>query len=61
MTNRGNNNPYTLTMDNCIPLLTIVTNAYNEVEKLTADIPLLCTQLRVCQQCGYVLSSENKK
>ena len=46
MTNRRINNPYTLTLDNCIPLLTIVTNAYNEVEKLKADIPLLCTQLR---------------
>ena len=47
MINRGNNNPYTLSIENCIPLLTTITNAYNEVEKLTADIPLLCTQLRV--------------
>ena len=47
MTNRGNNNPYTLTLDNCIPLLTIVTNAYYRVEKLTADLPLLCTELWV--------------
>ena len=38
MTNRRINNPYTLTLDNCIPLLTITTNAYNEVEKLKADI-----------------------
>ena len=60
MTNRGNNNPYTLSIENCIPLLTTITNAYNEVEKLTADIPLLCTRLRVCQQCGFALSSENK-
>ena len=38
MINRGNNKQHTFTLDNCIPLLTIVTNAYNEVEKLTADI-----------------------
>lgn len=47
MINRGNNNPHTLTIDNCIPLLTIVANAYSRVEKLTADIPLLCAQLSV--------------
>ena len=45
MINRGNNNPHTFTMGNCIPLLTITTNAHYRMEKLTADIPLLCAQL----------------
>ena len=58
MISRGNNRPHTLT-GYCIPPLTTVANAYNRVEELTDDIPLLCTQLRVCQQCGYALSSEN--
>ena len=38
MTNRRINNPYTLTLDNIIPLLTTVTNAYYRVKKITADI-----------------------
>ena len=60
MINRRNNRTHRLTMDNCIPPLSIATKAYYRVEKLTADLSLLGTQLWVWQQCGFALSSENK-
>lgn len=40
MNNRGNNRPHRLTMDNCIPSLTIANNVYTRVENPTAAIPL---------------------